>query len=404
MLTAASTDYFDQLSKSLGYGKRDLSTTSSLFPLDHHERPDIGILEDDAPEGNQDNSYIAGGDGRSFPSFFSPSLSQALLRARQSLKLLHAAQPGHPLLASSRSRRKIHWFWTEDVVESAWLDSQVFTSEALHERQSPERATFGVPASSLASSAQYKDEFQAFRLFDLEPGSHLQALAGVDKPTAISKFDVFIRTFPASLPSLTPTLSDLTDLVLAPLADHIDSLSSALVDTFLTLNPYLNFHNHLVLLRSYLLVTSQAFRSRLEHALFSDATEGTPTQTSARTMVFRRPCSSPSREHITSTPPDSWVIGLAPSLTDGDIWPPGGADLSYSLRTVIIDSLDIDYHGRQLSDQPTQQSGEDEQEGRKLAEEAEWRLGFAIRDLPVGSGRAKWLNPRSTCLLFLYPR
>jgi hypothetical protein len=25
--------------------------------------------------------------------------------------------------------------------------------------------------------------------------------------------------------------------------------------------------------------------------------------------------------------------------------------------------------------------------------EAEYRLGFAIRDLPAGSGRERWLNP-----------
>ena len=60
-----------------------------------------------------------------------------------------------------------------------------------------------------------------------------------------------------------------------------------------------------------------------------------------------------------------------------------GADLSFLLRTVIVDSLD---EGRLVG------GGN----GRNVVlEEAEWRLGFAIRDLPVGVGRDRWLNP--TC-------
>ena len=46
-----------------------------------------------------------------------------------------------------------------------------------------------------------------------------------------------------------------------------------------------------------------------------------------------------------------------------------------------------------------EREGEDFGIGGKaqVIEEAGWRLGFAIRDLPVGPGRDKWLNPLSTC-------
>lgn len=52
-----------------------------------------------------------------------------------------------------------------------------------------------------------------------------------------------------------------------------------------------------------------------------------------------------------------------------------------------------------------EREGEDFGIGGKaqVIEEAGWRLGFAIRDLPVGPGRDKWLNPLTMeALDFLY--
>jgi hypothetical protein len=46
----------------------------------------------------------------------------------------------------------------------------------------------------------------------------------------------------------------------------------------------------------------------------------------------------------------------------------------------------------------------DEEEGGEtnaiVLEEAKWRLGFAIKDLPVGSGKEKWMDP--LCKGFYY--
>lgn len=90
-----------------------------------------------------------------------------------------------------------------------------------------------------------------------------------------------------------------------------------------------------------------------------------------------------------------WAVGLAPALTDRDTWPPGGADLSFFLRTVIVDSLDLG-HASGENEKRDEETGIDN--GRQgVMEEAEFRLGFAIRDLPVGPGRDRWLNPTCEC-------
>ena len=83
-------------------------------------------------------------------------------------------------------------------------------------------------------------------------------------------------------------------------------------------------------------------------------------------------------------------------MTEGGSWPPGGADLSYYLGTVIIDSLEAE--NRQV-EKLGEHGDESARKSDQLYEEAEWRLGFAIRDLAVGS-RARWLNPRSRFTIF----
>jgi hypothetical protein len=88
-----------------------------------------------------------------------------------------------------------------------------------------------------------------------------------------------------------------------------------------------------------------------------------------------------------------WAVGLAPHLFERETWPPGGADLSFFLRTVIVDSLDW----------RDNRSKDDETEGDDtvVLEEAEWRLGFAIKDLPVGKRGEKWLNPLCEYVILL---
>ncbi|KAI0000451.1 Spc98 family-domain-containing protein [Russula vinacea] len=84
-----------------------------------------------------------------------------------------------------------------------------------------------------------------------------------------------------------------------------------------------------------------------------------------------------------------WAVGLGLGLAERDSWPPGGSDLSYYLRTVIVGSLESLI---KLTDEQILDSSEGR---RQIFAEAEYRLGFTIRDLPAGSGRERWLNPSS---------
>ena len=187
----------------------------------------------------------------------------------------------------------------------------------------------------------------------------------------------FILHFPETFPSITPTFSELIDLMFKDLLHHASTLSSTLLSLFIASTDNLNFHSHLVLLRSYLLVAAPSFKSRLLAALFSDAGEYEVDQ-SPHSMSIRSLRRESSKKLKESKQP--WAVGLSPNLLDRETWPPVGADLSFFLRTVIVDSLE---KGR-----------ENEIVGRKqVTEEAGWRLGFAIRDLPTGPGHDKWLNP-----------
>lgn len=116
--------------------------------------------------------------------------------------------------------------------------------------------------------------------------------------------------------------------------------------------------------------------------------------------LHRRPASTKKPGDRVETQP--WAVGLAPALLERETWPPVGADLSFFLRTVIVDSFegenraDLAAEGEEDQDSPV--IGGPGKGRRKVIEEAEYRLGFAIRDLPAGTGKEKWLNP--LCMFF----
>ncbi|KAJ3556170.1 hypothetical protein NM688_g2174 [Phlebia brevispora] len=331
LLTETSTDYFEQVCHSVGYGG----------------------WESSASEDFQNGSLHA--DRHSTPCFFLPESSRALIRARQSLQLLRKACPDHSLWGG-QSRRMLRWIWTEKEILQAWRSPTILNETPLH-------PTSTAMVANLAGTWS-GDGLQAFKLFDQEPGTHLAALGQISESLTDVGFDRFLHSFPPSLPSLTPSLSDLADLILSPLAEYVGTLSTSLLDVFYV-------------------------RKRIFEHQFASVPSAIIHPAYIASVQVASNINSPARM--------SRVIGLAPGLTEGD-WPPAGADLRLQLRTVIIDALDIDHPGRQLS---TQASGADGQ--AQAYEEAEWRLGFAIRDLPTGSGHAKWLNPRSIeALDFLY--
>ncbi|KAI0330134.1 hypothetical protein GY45DRAFT_1324015 [Cubamyces sp. BRFM 1775] len=424
ILTTTSRNYFQSVCASVGYNTpgsiarvlqaRVRQRTQGL------ERPNGGLPDEEditTRFQDQDDDTVNG-----FPDFISPSVAEVLSRATKSLGLLRAADPDNPLLAGFRMHRDIEWVWSEEQADNMTDEADMgeLLSASARRQALPQQAAGSLPSTD-------PDVLRAFKVFDLPPGElHTDARSTItprllSNESATQSFISFIDAFPSTLPSSTPTLAHLTQHILHPLVAHATSLSGALVSRFLSPTTHLNVHAHLVLLRGYLLLTAHSFKARLHDALFSDAEELSAPVIGSRTYAAREARENARRERertrtesggnksrarATSSSgkakgPGRRAIGLSPALTVGDRWPPGGSDLNFHLRTVIVDSLeDGRFDGASADDE-----GIDDRliAKRKILEEGEWRLGFAIRDLPIGTGKEKWLNPLSIeALDFLY--
>ncbi|TFK66542.1 gamma-tubulin complex, DGRIP91/SPC98 component protein [Pluteus cervinus] len=322
-LTITSQGYLQQVSRSVAYGGDPIRKTSRVVG----EKPDpyaIKVNEETASTAESDE----------FPDFFPSELVDVLPPARKSLSLLRAAQPDHPLLKSSPNHPPITWYWTEAQIQSAWT-YQIYPSTNIQIQPGGD------------SSERYKPEILDFQVFDQEPGSHLTTSV-VQSSTALV-LEEFIATFPNGLPSITPTLPHLTSLILSRLVHHASSLSNALLSLLLQSTGTLNIRAHLELLRSYFLLTSQSFKS---HKLDFDEKPTNVLVAQKKTQAF---------EH------GPWAVGLSTPLLHRESWPPADSELTYLLRTVIVDSLEKgDFLGRGKA-------------VPKVLEEAEYRLGFATR-------------------------
>ncbi|KAJ7066627.1 gamma-tubulin complex, DGRIP91/SPC98 component protein [Mycena amicta] len=391
ILTTTSRDYFQQISRSVGFGG-DKGVIRN--PRQH---------EMDVDKDDEDEEDLVEVDpsvhGQSFPTFFSSSseLVDILPAAQKSLFLLRAAEPEHPLLRDPKTQVKpLCWFWTSKDIEAASNGEPSREEEGQLKQESWRHPSSSSDVVTLMSQ---------FRVFDLEPGIEMSAAS----PSAA--LCDFIETFPETLPPITPTLAHLTSLVLQPLAAHAATLSRALLALFIAPTSHflptialqrrhlLQFRSHVQLLHSFLLLASPSFKSRLSAALFSDlegfgAGEAIPSSLralrgkSAKFTAQRRDAGDESVRRG-----QQWAVGLSFALLERGTWPPVGADLSFFLRTVIVDSFD----GKLLD-------GDGEHGTRDIFwVEAEKRLGFAIRDLPTEQGHDRWLNPLSIeALDFLY--
>lgn len=357
MLTVTSHHYLQKISMLVGYG------SSATF------NPAQGANTSNDVS-RSDNNSEADALMQSFPVFFSPELVETLPAAQKSLVLLRAVQPAHPLLAPPILHSPICWFWTHSEITDAYGER-------------PISKTTDSPSSSLKETSLngffYKPEIAEFCVFDQEPGSHLNT--STEHPLDVTRF---LESFPASLSPIVPTLSQLGDLIFKPLLRHAAGVSSALLSVLLSPSVSLNLLRQMELLRSFLLLTSPSFKSRLEVALFSDSHSSAGEDRSYNRWSLQ----NLRRERENSTSSRPWPVCLARALVDGDTWPPVGADLSFLLRTVIIDSIE-----------PKVSAELDVTNREELLEEAERRLGFAIRDLP---GQDKWLTPSCKPLSWTY--
>ncbi|EGO25726.1 hypothetical protein SERLADRAFT_448663 [Serpula lacrymans var. lacrymans S7.9] len=395
LLTKSSQDCIQRVCQSVAYG--DGNQRASLATKQSREAHSSDLFgANEAEEDENDDADSAQMEDEYYPAFIPPELANILPAARKSLKLLLAARPDHPILQKSSASEALVWLWTESEVKAVYEGHAVDNKD---ERLNDRNVTNGAqkeadPDADLAQNL-YKPELAQFHVFDMEPGSCQQEslFGSTSGSLADAPLRSFISTFPKALPSIVPNLELLTSLVFSPLVKHASSLSRAVLSLFLEQDSALYLHDHLNLLRSYMLLTSDSFKSRLATALFSDSED---RETSDENVKAFRLSRQPQR-HAKASKTGPWAVGLAPVLIDRESWPPGGTDLSYFLRTVIMDSMEIGH--------PSMKDDLEDQEkcGRRLIlNEAEYRLGFAIRDLPIGAGRDQWLNPLCEALDFLY--
>ncbi|KAI6046192.1 Spc98 family-domain-containing protein [Pisolithus marmoratus] len=375
MLTVSSEPYIASLCESVAYG---------------HSGPRPSWISDELGRPDLLGPYT-GGDTvwrrnvldveHAFPKFVPASLADVLPVATKSLKLLEVAQPDYWISSQHRALRDITWLWSEAKIHQAWGDSHYPKSSSASQVRGRLR---------VADSDNYV--LDDFKIFDLEPST----LGGVElgRGDSLPAIADFMDTFPESLPLIMPNLSLLCDLVFSPLESHAVLLSRAFLLVFLNESSFLCIDAHLTLLRSHLLLTSHTFKSRLGEALFSDTYWREDACGAVKTFDSLRRQLQPA--HASAPPTNKRAIGLTPALAARDSWPPGGSDLSFLLRTVIVDAQE---YGRRHNRQPKSSP-----EGiLHVLDEAEFRLGFAVRDLPVGTGRERWLNPLSIeALDFLY--
>jgi hypothetical protein len=384
LLTRASQDYIQQICHSVGFGVSKFTGKVSARSLD---KPLDGVGDDD--EDTEEENTFDRHMVEAYPVFFPTDLADALPSARKSIELLRSADPDHPLLEGGSDGQRITWYWTELAVNAAWASCQVANSSA-----GTKYVGYPQPPPLLQPLGGTSEQVlkRQFAVFDLEPGSScISPLGDIHRGATALQLESFLDNFPDQLPPLTPTLPQLVDLVLSPLAQHVATVSSSLLRIYLSPSSPLNLHAHLTLLRSYLLLTSPSFKSKLSSALFTDIADNDPQGTSLRS-AFRSRSRSRSRKTVDgNTSGRPRALGLASALTERDTWPPGGADLSFLLRTVIVDSIERTTGTFLASGQTNDTSGRDQ-----VLQEAEFRLGFAIRDLPVGTGRDRWLNPLCT--------
>ena len=378
ILTGASQEYINEVGRSIGFGGQPPQRLSKVS-RETSDRYQLDAGEEE--EGEEDILDLLDKVETSFPTFFPQNLLQVLPAAQKSLVLLRIAQPDHSLLNTPMGLSSVRWLWTVEEIMAA------FNNFPLPPEYGTLPLSISLPPAFVGPS--YKPELSDFRIFDLEPGFSIGEPSLKINDSSAKLLHAFIDNFPETLPSITPTFSELTALMFKDLVHHASTLSSTLLSLFITSTDNLNFYSHLVLLRSYLLIASPSFKSRLLAALFSDAGEYEIDQ-SPHSMSIRSLRRKPSKKAKESKQP--WAVGLSPNLLDRETWPPVGADLSFFLRTVIVDSLE---KGKE---------SEEEIAGQKpVTEEAGWRLGFAIRDLPTGPGRDKWLNPLCKFAHQLFP-
>ena len=254
-----------------------------------------------------------------------------------------------------------------------------------------------VPASSpphiredQANPTEFKhDAF--WSLLGQEPGTHFATKkVSLWSPTPLAEFETFVARHSLPHNSLlsdsAPTLPQhISTSLLAPLLSHVDLISTSLVTHYLD---DLALLEHLDVLRAHWLGGDVSYLERVNAALFgkdaAGAGEALGLGKRARTRA-RLGLGNDDLDNDKGDEQREWGIGLGIGLSERAKWPPGGAELTYALRSAMVDDERVE-------------------RVNEVWENIEDKVSYAIKDLPEDQRdgrRARWLNPQGKFLPLL---
>lgn len=221
-------------------------------------------------------------------------------------------------------------------------------------------------------------------LLGQKPGAHLSsAKISLWSPTPLAELETFIARHSISGNSLlsesAPTLPrHISTSLLSPLLTHAELISTSLVTHYLD---DLALLDHLDVLRAHWLGADVSYLERVNAALFGKDAAGAGEALGLGKRARTRARLGLGNDDVDNDKGDEqreWGIGLGIGLSERAKWPPGGAELTYALRSAMV----VDERMGGVSE---------------VWENIEDKVSYAIKDLPEDQRdgrRAKWLNPQ----------
>ncbi|EJT99699.1 hypothetical protein DACRYDRAFT_109805 [Dacryopinax primogenitus] len=304
---------------------------------------------------------------------------QTLERGRKSLVLLKKACPAHILCGRTiediDDAEHLKWIWGDDEVQRVQAEAE---QQADLLRDLMCRWKSGLPVDHKAHvPAPFPKSTAAPNEFDIS-----LLLLPATQSTDDNAFNRFLGSHPPPLlPSSAPTLPLLLHHVFAKILARSKVISHALLDSLLSPASQqggADLLAHLHILSSFHLLNFAPFTDLLTNALFVHPSPEIAHAPGTRSRVRARLGIAPLPHQVTGE--EFAAVGLGVGLTQRGQWPPGGSDLNWILRRVVIDSLEVDKQGRLKTARVD-----------KVWEQADSIVGFAIRDIEEGDDA--WLDP-----------
>jgi hypothetical protein len=415
LLEKSSRPWLDTLHQWVGLKRMSNETESSDQPWDI-----IGVEQTKSAVGHWEYTFHP----RRIPTFVPKDDGRRIFEAGRSLRLLARATEGrHPLVGRSWYGIEGVWPWTTDVSRSIGPEDHLKTVQRSLRKARKDDVysewavdNEAVPSSASAASAAATDPFYArsglqdlskpleenplWRMFDALPtvpgqreepsNDAVIAVATSSVWQSSSSFDSLVKFLDDRVgrpllvreaPSLAASIQ--TDLLAIPIA-HGSLASSVLLAYFVQ---ELHFLDHLAILRAFFLGGDIGFTDRVRAALFGDGEVDGRAVGVGRRARTRMRLGLGGEQDQAGVSDETWGVGLAIGLSDRQCWPPGGAELSYALRTTLVDMEKKSTSVGAAGVCP------------EVWKEVDERLSFAVKELDDtnGNGKARWTDPQGEC-------